>query len=350
MRKSTLALTALIFFVPASLWAQAGRVMLVLDGSNSMWGRIDGVEKIVVARDVLSQMIADFPPGMEVGLAAYGHRRAEACDDIEILLAPGNYSREVLEAAIRGVQPRGKTPITNALQLVADGLEDNTEMTHLVLVSDGRETCEGDPCDLVRTLREQGIQLTVHVVGLDVGIEESDQLQCIADAGGGVYAAAGTAGELTAALSDIRETVVEEVEESKTAAASAPPEGSKPGILIHPFWQLETGEKAYEGRISFANQSNGRLRIQLVNLNAINFIMVLPAQGEGPRPVENSFFIFGRGAVCRQVYSEPPFQATIESYDGSTLTGSFAGTLACPDYSALEVQGSFRIPFSGESP
>jgi hypothetical protein len=326
--------------MPAALWAQDGRLVVVLDGSNSMWGRIDGVEKIVVARDVLSEVLADLPPDMQVGLIAYGHRQEQACDDIEVLLPTGIHSRETLEAAIRGVQPRGMTPITAALRLVADGLVDADGPTQMLLVSDGMETCDGDPCALVRTLRARGIDVRVHVVGFDVTGEEGEQLQCIAAAGGGMYADAGTADELAAALGDIRETVVAEV--------------SEPGPPPIPagdttFWQLEAGEESYEGKISYAQRVDTKLVIQLVNRDAVNLGIRLARDGAMHLP-EHVFFAAGRGHPCLLVASDPPFQVTLEPGDGAWLNGTFSGTLACPDYSALSLNGSFHIPAPGDRP
>jgi hypothetical protein len=139
-------LLALAFVsIPVGLAAEDGRVLIVLDGSNSMWGRVDGTEKIVVAREVLAGMLADLPPGTAVGLAAYGHRRETDCDDIEVLLPVGTHPRAALDAAIRRVQPRGMTPITAALQRVVEQLDRAAGPTHVVLVSDGKETCDGDP-------------------------------------------------------------------------------------------------------------------------------------------------------------------------------------------------------------
>ena len=89
----------------AALFFQTGRVMLVSDGSNSMWGRIDGTEKIVLAREVLTEMLSELPAGMQVGLAAYGHRREKACDDIEVLLPIGEHPRAEVETAIRSRCP-----------------------------------------------------------------------------------------------------------------------------------------------------------------------------------------------------------------------------------------------------
>ena len=337
-----------IAMAPLPLEAQTGRVVLVLDGSNSMWGRIDGTEKIVVARDVLTQVLADLPADLQIGLAAYGHRQEGACDDIEMLLPVGDHDRAVVARAIRGVQPRGMTPITGALQLVADGLEDADGPTHLVLVSDGKETCEGDPCALVRTLRERGVQLTVHVVGFDVTKEEGAQLQCIAKAGGGLYAGAGTAGELTAALSDIRQTVVEEVAARGAATETAPGPGVPRGDGEGPSWRLDMDGESHEGRISFVRRVDGRLAIQLVNDDAVNMGLLLPGDGPARRDVAQAFFVIGRGKPCGLVASDPPFHVRLEASDGAWLSGTFAGALACPDFRLVPVNGSFHIPTSEE--
>ncbi|UCF38627.1 MAG: VWA domain-containing protein [Acidobacteriota bacterium] len=320
----------------AGLFGQTGRVMLVLDGSNSMWGRIDGTEKIVVAREVMSQVLSELPDDMQVGLAAYGHRQKESCEDIEVLLPVGNHSRTELEAAITSVQPKGKTPITAALQLVAEGLDAPTQ---LILVSDGKETCEGDPCELVRNLRERGVDVTVHVVGFDVTPEEGEQLNCIAEAGGGLYANAGTADELTAALTDIRETVIEEVaapaEVKRTAAVAI--DRSKAG------WRLESEGKVYEGRLFRFFTLKGDPMIQLINRDAVNVGLAIGGEMTGDRIVTYAMFVEGRGPVCERVGPEDSFQITFEPSEEGWLTGSFSGMLACPEYRAMPVEGSFHI-------
>lgn len=327
----------LILVFSSTTRADEGRVVFILDGSNSMWGRIDGTEKIVVARDVLSEVLSELPSDMQVGVAAYGHRRESACDDIETILPVGNHSQSAVEEAIRGVQPRGMTPISAALEHVAGGLEDQLGRTHLVLVSDGKETCDRDPCAMVTTLREKGIDLTVHVVGFDVTGEESEQLQCIAEAGGGRYAGAGTAVELTAALGTIRETVEEEVREA-TESEGKRGSGS---------WRFKAGETIYQGKISFVRKSEQQLTIQLVNSDAVNFAMVLSGQESKERLIVDGFFAVARGRSCYVVKSEPPFAVKFENRGKAWLDGEFSGMLACPDFSALPVTGSFHIPAPG---
>ena len=341
-----LALALAFVSIPAWLAAQDGRVMIVLDGSNSMWGRVDGTEKIVIAREVLTDMLADLPAQMAVGLAAYGHRREKDCADIEVLLPVGSHSRSAVERAIRSVQPRGMTPITAALQQVAGQLDAAGGPTHIVLVSDGRETCDGDPCALVRTLRERGVAVTVHVVGFDVTREEGEQLACIAEAGGGLYASASTTADLTKALAAVRETVVETTARAGPATRPAPGLGGEE----EPYWRVQTDTQVYEGHYSVVHRLGDGMSIQLVNDDAVNVGMLLPAAASADGLVEDAFLAIGRAQPCRIVWSKPPFQVNLAPDDGRWLRGTFTGTLACRDYSALPVKGEFRLPRPGGRP
>ena len=77
------------------------------------------------------------------------------------------------------------------------------EHTTVVLISDGKETCNADPCAVVGQLRDQGIDIRVHVVGFDVDRAEREQLMCIAEAGGGEYFSADSTAELKESLTEV---------------------------------------------------------------------------------------------------------------------------------------------------
>ena len=323
--------------LPRVLYAEQGRVVLILDGSNSMWGRIEGKEKIVVAREVLDDVLSKLPEDMNVGLAAYGHRDKKACDDIELLLPPGKYSREKLITTINNVQPKGMTPITAALKLVAEKLSKSNAPTSLVLVSDGKETCDGDPCALVSELREKGIALTVHVVGFDVTKEQSTQLKCIADAGGGKYASAKTAAELGEALVDIREKVVEEIQ------AEAVPQNPN-------HWKIKVGDNTYKGILSYIRDGEDSAILQLVSRDAVNVAMTFSGELEGTRLVSDAFFAAGREEECRLVRSKTPFEIKFKESERDRTVGSFSGMFACQNSLPVEVSGSFNMPKYGTLP
>ncbi len=80
---ATIALTGAIGVATAQ-----ERTMIVLDGSGSMWGQIDGVPKLQIARDTLRDVLKSVPDTTELGLMAYGHRKKGDCNDIELVVPP----------------------------------------------------------------------------------------------------------------------------------------------------------------------------------------------------------------------------------------------------------------------
>lgn len=182
--------------------AAPGRAMIVFDGSGSMWGRIDGTAKIVTARETLSRVVGGFPKNLEVGLIAYGHNRKGDCTDIETLVPVGPAAAQAgrLVASVRALQPKGKTPLTEAVRRAARELRFQEDKATVILVTDGIETCEADPCAVASELESLGIDFTTHVIGFGLNEEEGRQVACLADNTGGIYLRAQNADALADAL------------------------------------------------------------------------------------------------------------------------------------------------------
>jgi len=172
------------------------RTILVLDASGSMWGQIDGQAKIVIAKEVMTDLIDNLSDNSYAGLVAYGHRRKGDCQDVEELVPLQAIDKKRLVEQIQAINPKGKTPITRSIRMTAEKLKTVEEETTIILVSDGKETCEGDPCALVKELKEAGVRFTMYVIGFDVSKEERTQLECMARAGDGQYFTAKNAQEL----------------------------------------------------------------------------------------------------------------------------------------------------------
>ena len=184
--------------------AAESALVLVLDGSGSMWGRVGGSIKIVEAKHVTEDLLADVPTGVDLSVVAYGHRRKGDCTDIETIAAFGTPTATIAER-VKGLTPLGKTPIADSLQKGADQLAGRGGPSTLVLVSDGIETCSGDPCALAETLRAGGADLVIHTVGFGVVVDAQRQLQCIAEKGGGHYYHADSGEALRKALFEVRD-------------------------------------------------------------------------------------------------------------------------------------------------
>ena len=133
---------------------ETGRAILVLDGSGSMWGQIDGKAKITIAQEVVGELLPSLPEGQALGLTLYGHRRKGDCSDIETVVAPAQGSHAAILDAVNAVKPKGKTPMTDAIRQAAEALRYTEEKATVILVSDGIETCAPDPCAAARVLEE----------------------------------------------------------------------------------------------------------------------------------------------------------------------------------------------------
>lgn len=210
-----------------------GKVMFVLDGSNSMWGQIDGVAKISIAKDVMTDLITNLDPNMQMGLMAYGHRKKDHCGDIEVLALPGPVDRPQMIDYVQNITPRGKTPISDALSIAALSLNSYFDKSSVVLVSDGLETCNADPCAKARELGIINPGFDVHVIGFDVTKEESESLQCIADATGGKFFRANNANELKDALAQTVAVVGGSDEPKAPATETTEAVKPKPGTFLY---------------------------------------------------------------------------------------------------------------------
>lgn len=228
MRAFLICLLTLVF-LPLSAMAQSAdrpNTILVLDGSGSMWGQIDGVNKIVIAREVIAQMLADMADDVSLGLTVYGHRQRGSCTDIETIVAPAPGTQDRILEAVNAINPRGRTPMTDAVIAAAQSLRSTEEAATVILVSDGIENCNPDPCAIAAELEAAGVDFTAHVIGFDVASEPEAraQMQCIADNTGGQFLTADNATELSEAL----EQVVAVMPTPMRIEAGIPPEFNLP--------------------------------------------------------------------------------------------------------------------------
>mgnify|MGYP005848860451 CR=1 FL=1 len=210
-KNQLLCACALTAGLAVSAPAQANdNVMVVFDGSNSMWGQIDGTAKIEIARSVMDNLLGDWTADRQVGLMAYGHRRRGDCTDIELLVEPGAETRAAILERINAITPTGKTPLTDAVEQAATALSYTDQPATVVLISDGLESRERDPCALAEALEKGGVGFTAHVVGFGLGgSEDTASLSCIAEKTGGQYLSASNAEQLGQALSAVGTAVAE---------------------------------------------------------------------------------------------------------------------------------------------
>ncbi len=182
------------------------RVLLMLDASGSMTARLGGQTKLAAAQDALLGFASKLDPAAQVALRVYGHHgsnreadKAASCRGTELVLPFATRDHAAFEAAVRSFEPRGFTPIAASLQAAEQDFTRggaNADGNVVYLVSDGIETCDGDPAAAARALHASGIRVVVNVIGFDVDAAAEAQLRGVADAGGGEYISARTRADL----------------------------------------------------------------------------------------------------------------------------------------------------------
>lgn len=195
--------TIATFLVSGALSAPAfseGKSIIVLDASGSMWGQIDGRAKLEIAREALGTVLSGLDPTTEIGLMAYGHRSKGDCGDIELVVPPGPGTAQAISDAANAMKFLGKTPLSAAVKQAAEELKYTEEAANVILITDGIETCEADPCALGAELEASGVNFTAHVVGFGLTEDEGRAVACLAENTGGRYIQASDAGQLVEAL------------------------------------------------------------------------------------------------------------------------------------------------------
>ena len=216
---------AALLFITMSAEA-ASNILFVLDSSGSMWGKVDGKTKMSIAKSALPQLLGEVPSGTKLGLLVYGHRDKSSCEDVELLLPMGDASADSVGSALTRIKPIGKTPIALALEQASTAFPAGTEKdsNSVVLISDGIETCNGDPCAVAGKLAAANIRVKVHVVGFDISQEDRAALECIAANGNGKYFSASSPEGFTEAVSEAIETAQADPEPAPEPEPAAQPE------------------------------------------------------------------------------------------------------------------------------
>ena len=231
--------------------------LLILDASGSMWGRVDGRSKIETARDVIVDLLAASPTRHKLGLMSYGHRRKGDCGDIELLVRPALNTREAIQGAVMSIKPRGKTPLSASVIQAARVLRSDRNKATVILVSDGRETCGYDPCQVARELEASGIDFTAHVIGFNVTDPiDLSQLQCMAENTGGQFVAAANGSELSQALQSVS-TVFDQTADVGTALPDTP------GVS-------ESGTESATQKSAAANDAQNTTEVGDIDIDALS--------------------------------------------------------------------------------
>nr|WP_306670081.1 VWA domain-containing protein [Sphingomonas sp. R-74633] len=190
------------------------RVVVAIDGSGSMAGKIGGQTKLDLAREAATRFIDGLPASVQASLLVFGQQgdnseagKTRSCAGVA-LLAPMSNDRAALGAAVSRVRAVGWTPLAAGLARAEALLAASSTPGEQVIyvVSDGEETCGGDPVAVARRINSGKTRAIVNIIGFGLPSSEAAALKSVSDAGGGSFVNVNTRADYDRTLATLRES------------------------------------------------------------------------------------------------------------------------------------------------
>ena len=180
-------------------------VEVILDASGSMQQRLGGERRIDIAKQTLVDMVSDvLPPGTPLALRVFGHIEGNYSCRTDLVQPLAPLSPDTATSVIAPIQPQqlAATPIAASLQQVGNDLSTAPGRKIVILLTDGEETCDGDPAAAIRSLRTTDVDVRLNIVGFALNDATlKNTFAAWAEAGGGRYFDASDASSLGTAIS-----------------------------------------------------------------------------------------------------------------------------------------------------
>ena len=192
-----------VLTVPQAVAEDSPSTSVIIDASGSMLAPdAGGQTRMDAAKQATEGLLNDLPKEQRLSLLTYGtqtgsgdEEKAAGCQDVTTLVPMGGNRAEMV-SKVKGLNPRGYTPIGKSLQQAEKELP-GQGVRQIVLVSDGIDTCAPPPvCEVAKQIRQRGVDIVINVIGLNVDDQARSELQCVAKEGGGSYADAKDAASL----------------------------------------------------------------------------------------------------------------------------------------------------------
>jgi Ca-activated chloride channel homolog len=220
---------------------EAPTVMILLDGSGSMWGPLGNERraKFEVSRETLAQTLTRIRPDARLGLSSFGHRRRGYCADVEVIVPPDANNLEKVTTPLAKLNANGMGPVAMGLRETAKAIGASAPAT-IVMIHDDIDNCSPDTCAAAAEIAKANPNIAIYSIGLGLGPQKLQQMSCVANATGGrAYDTLDIAG-LNAALDEILKLANLEPgaapaiaqDQTNKKEQAAPPPQAPPGLYL----------------------------------------------------------------------------------------------------------------------
>lgn len=163
------------------------RILFVFDGSQSMYGRWESGRKIDIAQKLMSRMLDSLQSlnsdNFQLALRVYGDQKPvppQDCNDTHLEVPFKSHNIPAIKKALRDISPKGTTPIARSLLRAATDFPDCDHCRNIIiLITDGVEACDEDPCAASQLLQKKGIILKPFVIGIGMDKSYQQTLNCV---------------------------------------------------------------------------------------------------------------------------------------------------------------------------
>lgn len=164
------------------------RILFIFDDSYSMYAQWNSDIKIEVAKKIMGEFLDSLKtiPNLELALRCYGHttfiKPERNCKDskLEVPFGSANENAQKIKQRIKKLEPLGTTPIAYSLgECVKDFTPCNNCRNIVILITDGIEECDGNPCEISKELQKKGIFLRPFVIGVGLDVKFADVFGCM---------------------------------------------------------------------------------------------------------------------------------------------------------------------------
>ncbi|HNP17722.1 MAG TPA: VWA domain-containing protein [Fulvivirga sp.] len=166
---------------------QQTRILFLLDGSASMMAKWGNDSRMDVAKSLLTDLVDSLKvnPNLELALRAYGHlysRNSQNCKDTKLEVGFARKNHQQIIARLKQINPRGTTPIAYSLEQAAGDFSlDKNYRNIVIIITDGIESCGGDPCAVSLALQKKGVFLRPFVIGLGIDKDFAKNFSCLGE-------------------------------------------------------------------------------------------------------------------------------------------------------------------------
>ncbi|MFD1708499.1 VWA domain-containing protein [Siminovitchia sediminis] len=166
---------------------------ILIDASGSMKAMSGNKPRMSAAKEAVMEFAEQIPENATISMRVYGHKGTGSDADKDLSCSStesfynGAFDKDPFQEALEQVKPAGWTPIGLALETVKEDIPENTDHAVVYVVSDGIETCGGDPVASAEDLVSDEVETVVNIIGFDIDNEAQKLLKDVATAGNGEY-------------------------------------------------------------------------------------------------------------------------------------------------------------------